>query len=239
MISRSTRVISASGSLATSSGIRRATQRPESRGPGTEGGRIQKFMLATYMRPEAEVESKTQEWFAVGVAPRHEKSVSQILDHKGYETFLPLYSRRHQYAGRAREFQVPLFPGYLFCRVDPAVRLPVLTTPGVRYFLGAGRVPIPIEEAEITALRRAVLAGVAMAPHAFWQTGQKGRIAAGPLAGVEGIVVDARKPLRLLLSVTLLQRSVLLEIDSDCVVAEDSGEATRPDVFCASRWGTS
>ena len=184
-------------------------------------------------------ESRPQEWFAIGVAPRHEKAVSQLLDHKGYETFLPLYSRRHQYERRAREFQLPLFPGYLFCRVDPAVRLPILTTPGVRHFLGAGRVPIPVEEAEITALQRAVLSGISMAPHAFWRIGQKGRIASGPLEGVEGIVMDTRKPLRLLLSVTLLQRSVILEIDADCVVAENSREATPPGDFCTTRWGTS
>jgi hypothetical protein len=56
-----------------------------------------------------------------------------------------------------------------------------------------------------------------MAPHPFWQTGQTGRIASGPLAGIEGIVINAKQPLRLILSVGLLRRSVLLEIDSDCV----------------------
>lgn len=160
-----------------------------------------------------------QKWFAVGVAPRHEKSVSRQLGQKGYETFVPLYSRRHEYARRVREFELPLFPGYLFCRIDPVVRLPILITPGVLRFIGAGRVPIAIDEDEIAALQAAVLAGIPMVPCAFWQSGQKGRISDGPLAGVEGIVVNARNPLRIVLSVGLLQRSVLLEIDSACVTA--------------------
>src|SRR5580700_2502477 len=72
-----------------------------------------------------------RKWFALSVTVRHEKVVSQLLQNKGFETFLPLYTRRHQYVRRVREFELPLFPGYLFCRTDPAVRLPILTTPGV------------------------------------------------------------------------------------------------------------
>jgi transcription antitermination factor NusG len=128
-----------------------------------------------------------------------------------------LYVRRHQYARRTREFELPLFPGYLFCHLDPAARLPILTTPGVLRLIGAGRTPIPVEDGEITALQRAVEAGVPMVPCPYWQTGQSGRINSGPLTGVEGIVVSARHPVRLVLSVSLLHRSVLLEIDSACV----------------------
>jgi transcription antitermination factor NusG len=158
-----------------------------------------------------------RKWFALSVNVRHEKTVSQLLHHKGLETFVPLYTRRHQYQRRRRSFDLPLFPGYVFCRSDPAVRLPILTTPGVLRMVGAGRMPIPVDNQEIELLQRAIAAGVSMNPHPFWQSGQKGRIAAGPLAGIHGIVVSAKPPVRLILSVSLLQRSVLLEIDSDCV----------------------
>src|SRR5437867_1146875 len=71
-----------------------------------------------------------RKWFALSVTARHEKIVSQLLCNKGFETFLPLYTRRHQYARRVRTFELPLFPGYLFCRSDFATRMPILTTPG-------------------------------------------------------------------------------------------------------------
>jgi transcription antitermination factor NusG len=160
----------------------------------------------------------TSKWFALGVTSRHEKIVSQLLRHKGYDTFLPSYVRRHQYGRRTREFELPLFPGYLFCRLDPFDRLPILTTPGVLRLIGAGRVPVPVADDEIMSLQKAVDARVSMVPHPYWQTGQKGRVSFGPLAGIEGIVMNARHPVRLILSVRLLQRSVLLEIDSDCIV---------------------
>jgi transcription antitermination factor NusG len=163
------------------------------------------------------VQGAPQKWFALGVMARHEKIVSQVLRYKGYDTFLPSYVRRHQYGRRTREFELPLFPGYLFCRLDPFDRLPILTTPGVLRLIGAGRVPVAVADDEILSLQKAVDVGVSMMPYPYWQTGQKGRISFGPLAGIEGIVMNARHPLRLVLSVRLLQRSVLLEIDSDCV----------------------
>jgi transcription antitermination factor NusG len=158
-------------------------------------------------------------WFALGVTARHEKTVTRMLEHKGYETFLPLQTRLHRYTSRVREFELPLFPGYLFCRFDPAVRLPVVSTPGVLQVVGAGPTPVSITENEIMSLRKAVEARIPMSPVPYWQTGQKIRITSGALAGIEGIVSDVRQPVRMVLSVTLLQRSVLLEIDADCVRA--------------------
>lgn len=161
-----------------------------------------------------------QRWFALGVMPRHEKTAARLLANKGYETFLPLYTRRHRYTSRIRSFELPLFPGYLFCRFDISARLPILTTPGVLQVVGAGRVPVPVSDDEVASIQKAMEARIPMAPFPYWQTGQKGRITSGPLAGVEGVVMSAKAPVRLVLSVTLLQRSVLLEIDSDCVSME-------------------
>jgi transcription antitermination factor NusG len=156
-------------------------------------------------------------WFALSVKNRHEKVVRQLLTNKGFETFLPLYTRRHQYARRAREFDLPLFPGYLFCRFDPTACLPIVTTPGVLRLVGFGRTPTPLDSVEIASIQRAIEAKVSVVPHPYWRSGQKVRIGSGALAGVEGVVVGDRPTLRLVLSVTLLQRSVSLEIDASRV----------------------
>jgi transcription antitermination factor NusG len=178
-------------------------------------------------------EQETRLWFALSVAPRHEKKVSFQLEQKGYETFLPVYLRQHQYGRRTQEFQLPLFPGYLFCRTDPNERLPVLTTPGVFQFLGAGKAPTPIADDEIGAIQIAARVGLRMEPHSFWEKGQKVRIAKGPLTGLQGIVADSNNPLRLVLSITLVQRSVLVELDGECVMA-DAGDAIREHRIAAA-----
>ena len=172
----------------------------------------------THIEPKIPLASEqVKKWFALSVIVRHEKVVSQLLRNKGFETFLPLYTRRHQYERRSREFDLPLFSGYVFCRSDPATRLPVLTTPGVIQIVGAGRVPVPVDDNEIWSLQRAAEAGVFMSPQTCWRSGQIGRIIAGPLTGIEGIVVKTKDSIRMILSVSLLQRSVLLEIDCECV----------------------
>jgi transcription termination/antitermination protein NusG len=163
------------------------------------------------------LENGARNWFAVRVLPRHEKMVNSVLGHKGFETFLPMYSRRHRYPSRARCFDLPLFPGYLFCRLHLAGRLPILTTPGVIQMVGAGRTPIAVDEQEIVALQRAVESHLPLTPVSGWQAGQRGRITDGPLAGLEGAIVRVKATVRLVLSVTLLQRSVCVEIDHDRV----------------------
>src|SRR5579871_3902177 len=91
----------------------------------------------------------SQQWYAVRVKSNREKVVSSSLAGKGYESFLPLYRSRRQWADRRIDIDIPLFSGYVFCRLDPAERLPVLTTPGVMVFVGFGKDPMPVEETEI------------------------------------------------------------------------------------------
>jgi transcription antitermination factor NusG len=160
------------------------------------------------------------EWFALAVKPRCSKAVARILEMKGYETLLPLYRKQHDYPTRSRSADLPLFPGYLFCRFDVRNRLPILITPGVTQILGIGNAPAPLCESEIFSLQTAMNAHLSIQPFPFFQTGQKVRISKGVLAGVEGIIMTSKQCLRLVISITLLQRSVLLEIDRDQVCVE-------------------
>ncbi len=159
-------------------------------------------------------------WYALRTKPRHEKVVSRNLSGKGYECFLPCWKKSARYLRRRAEWEIALFPGYLFCRFDPVLRLPVLTTPGVWGVVGAGRQPLPIDENELNSLRLGLRNGVSVRPLPFLYPGQTVRVDSGPLAGVEGVVVSTRKPMRVVVSISLLRRSVLLEIGGDCVSVE-------------------
>jgi transcription antitermination factor NusG len=156
-------------------------------------------------------------WFALQVRVRHEVAVSDHLHGKGYEWFLPLYKSRRRWSDRVKEVEAPLFPGYLFCRFDPQDRLPILKTPGVAQIVGYNHIPIPVDEHEIMAIRRLVASGVPNFPCAYLEVGSKVRIDTGALRGLEGILTDVKGKRRLVLSISLLQRSVAVEIDSDAV----------------------
>ena len=171
---------------------------------------------------EEESSAERREWFAIAVKPRHEKSVAQALGTKGYETFVPLYRHRNRHAVRLRDFELPLFPGYVFSRFELLKRLPVIITPGVIKILGVGPNPTPVDPIEIASLRKTLAKALSARTLPFLQTGSKVRICEGPLRGVQGIIVSVRGEPRIILSATLLQRSVIVEVDSSWLVAEGS-----------------
>lgn len=172
------------------------------------------------MTSDPAINKPAQQWFALAVKPRHDKAVARSLEAKGFETFVPLYRRRHQYAARYKDSELPLFPGYVFCRFDALFRLPILTTPGITQILGNGSYPLPVSETEISSLQTAIRAELPLQPFPFVEVGQKVRIEEGALAGVEGVVIKLKQSLRLVLSITLLQRSVLLEVDREQISAQ-------------------
>jgi transcription termination/antitermination protein NusG len=161
--------------------------------------------------------SPRPQWFALRVKSRFERMVAGAVRGKGFEEFLPLYSSRRRWSDRTKTVEVPLFPGYVFCRLYVEQRLPLLTIPGAMHLVGIGRMPIAIDDAEMAAVQAAVESGLGTEPWPFLNVGQRVQLEAGPLAGLEGILVQVRKQRRLVVSVSLLRRSVAVEIERDWV----------------------
>jgi transcription antitermination factor NusG len=152
-------------------------------------------------------------WFALRVRSHYENATVSALRGRGYEEFLPLYRSLRRWPSRTKMVELPLFPGYVFCRFDPTDRLPILTIPGVVNILGVGKVPAPVNTSELTAIRAIVASRLAAGPWPFVDVGERVLVVHGPLRGLEGIVVALKRNYRLVVSVTLLQRSVAVEID--------------------------
>jgi transcription antitermination factor NusG len=169
-----------------------------------------------------EINDNPGRWFAVRVKPRAEKMVATQVRYKGYDEFLPLYKDRRRWSDRFQWVELPLFPGYVFCRLTSESRLPILTIPGVINFVGIGKAPAAIDDAEIAAIQATTRSGMATEPWPFLSVGQRVRVAEGPLTGMEGLLVEARKRHRIIVSVSLLQRSMAVEIERDWVRPLDS-----------------
>jgi transcription antitermination factor NusG len=158
-------------------------------------------------------ENSHDPWYALWVRSRHEKSVLDILAGKGVETFLPVYRSRRRWSDRIQELDLPLIPGYVFCRFDVRDRMPILTTPGVVQIVGAGKTPEPVDEIEMQSLITAVESGVHLQLWPFLKVGQRVSIEEGPLRSLEGILVTTKGRDQLILSVSLLQRSIAVTVD--------------------------
>jgi len=158
-------------------------------------------------------------WFAVRVRPGEEKTSRLHLENRGYQCYLSASKYSGYREDRVKRMEVPLFPGYLFCRMNPHDRLTVLTTPGVIQIVGVGETAIPVDEDELTAIQRAENSGLPTMAWPYLRAGHLERVEQGPLCGLSGIVVRMRFRTKLVLSVHLLQRSVAVEIDRDWVPA--------------------
>jgi len=156
-------------------------------------------------------------WFALTVVPRKEKITAQVLRTRGFEDFLPLYSTSRRWSDRIKRIDQPLFPGYVFCRFNPNARPQVLKSPGVVSIAGFGKTPEPVHDSEIAALQTVCESGLDAIPYPTPKIGSRIRLHEGPLRGLEGILVEDKKT-RLVLSLTLLQRSVAVEIDREWAV---------------------
>jgi len=166
----------------------------------------------------------SEQWFALYVKPRTERQVAAILRTKGYEEFLPTREVR---TGGVSSHQ-PLFPGYMFCRVSHNVHGLIVTTPGVIRIVGFGGKPVPIDPEEISSLQIVVRSKV---PTSTWEglhPGDKVFINDGPLTGAVGVLTSIRAKQRLIITITMMMRTVAAEVEPDWVSAFNPVSERKP-----------
>lgn len=153
-------------------------------------------------------------WYAAYTCANHEKGVTQQLERRSVECFLPLYESVRRWKDRRVRLQLPLFPGYVFVRLALADRRRVLEIPSVVRLVSFDGHPTPLPVEEIETIRTCLARRQLMAPHRYVSCGQRVRLLSGPLEGLTGTVVRQKNRTRFVISLELLMRSVAVEIDS-------------------------
>ena len=159
-------------------------------------------------------------WFAIQVISKREKAVTAILEYKGYELFVPTYKVRKVWSDRIKTLETPLFPGYVFCRIQGVPSGLIPSTPGVIRIVGQGNKPMPIPDDEIHALQQMIENKIDLTPFPYLNLGDRVTISHGPLAGISGIAVTMKSRQKLIVSVALIMRSVMVEVDINDVSSE-------------------
>jgi transcription termination/antitermination protein NusG len=163
------------------------------------------------------VGASSRNWFAAYTNSHHEKRVAEHLAKRQIESFLPLYSAQRRWRNGCKVIlDLPLFPGYVFARIDRRERVRVLEVPGVLSLVGFGREPAPLPDHEIEALRSG-LGLRKIEPHPYLVIGKRVRIKAGALAGMEGVLVRKKNNFRVVLTLDMIMQSVAVEVDADDV----------------------
>ena len=167
------------------------------------------------VQPLAPRERAIPRWFAVLTMPRHEKSAVQHLGLRGIEHFLPVYQKISRWRNRQTvQVMLPLFPRYVFVQVDHTQYLSVLQTPGVVRIVGSRTEPTPVSDLEMQFLRSET-GKSKVEPYPDIAVGQRVCIKTGPMAGIEGILVRQQNGSRFVLTLSVIQQSVSIEVSAE------------------------
>ncbi len=168
------------------------------------------------------------QWYALHVRSRHEKVVAAQLEAKQQTVFLPLYQSRNQWRDRWKTVELPLFPGYVFCQIPPGRCSQVIATSGIIDVVRVGGKPAPVPPHEIEAVKLIAESRLAVEPYPSLAIGEAVMIRKGPLAGITGSLMEVRNNLRLVVSVEILCRSVLVHIERSWAVPLTARAAAAP-----------
>lgn len=162
-----------------------------------------------------EIATGNMKWYAIQTRPRHEKKVNFQLQTKGVEGYLPLVTEKHKWSDRSKIVHQPLFACYMFVHIPDSneLRMSVLSSEGVCWFVGDRGKGIPIPDKQIQDIQTVLGGSVPFTPYPFIRVGQRVRIHGGCLDGVEGILVAKDSEQSVVVSVELLRRSLAVHIN--------------------------
>jgi transcription antitermination factor NusG len=159
--------------------------------------------------------SSDRNWYAVFTVPQNEKSVVKHLNLREVESFLPTYETFRVWKNRQRmKIVLPLFPSYLFVRINRKERAKVLQSPGVLQIVGNGKEYVPLPDPEIEFLRTG-LCKERLEPCREFLIGEKVRIKRGVMQGLCGTLMRKASGWRFVLTLELINQHVAAQVDVD------------------------
>ncbi len=154
-------------------------------------------------------------WWVAHTKSRNEKALAHDLIALNIRYFLPMTWKVSRKSRRTVRSLLPLFAGYLFFCGSEVDRLELLRTNRA-----ANIIPVADQQRlvrELVQIEQALKVGAPLSPHDYMKRGQKCRVIAGPLMGLQGIVAETRGTIRLVLQVEMLGQAASVEIDSDMI----------------------
>ncbi len=195
--------------------------------------RPQLFSSVQSQRDRSQAAHFEPRWYAAYTYARHEKRVAEHLQRLGVESCLALYTATRQWSQRRAQVEMPLFPGYVFVRIPLAERVRVLSAPGVAYLVGTRGEPTPLADDEIGPLRDCLSRKLQVEPIAYLDTGSRVRVVAGPLSGLEGVIVRRDGDTRFVVSIDLIRRAIAINVEGLYLELIESNTTPALRAICA------
>ena len=159
--------------------------------------------------------STSEKWYALTTRYRFEKRVNEKLNHKGYESFLPLYEKISNWSDRKKKVKVPLFSCYVFIRLNLKYKIDILQTAGVLNFVSFENQPVPIPDNQINLVKNLISENREIKTIYKFVKGQKVKVIHGLLSGHEGFYSNSNNSSRLIFHLDSLNQTIAVEINAD------------------------
>jgi|SRR5687767_8803174 transcription antitermination factor NusG len=151
-------------------------------------------------------------WYVVYTRPKSERKVASSITDMGIESYLPMHRVVRQWSDRRKRIEVPLFPNYVFVRVTPLIRQSLYSIKEVVRFVSIEKRPVIVREKEIEAIQRVLGADTEVWTEEYFPEGAIVKVASGPFAGIEGVVVKKNNNSRLIIKVEGLMKAFSFNI---------------------------
>ncbi|CAM3873608.1 Transcription antitermination protein RfaH [Vibrio aerogenes CECT 7868] len=158
-------------------------------------------------------------WYAIYTRSHAEKKLSQRLNERGFDTFLPLSASTRNWSDRTKIIHEPLFKSYLFVCSDIHGLHLVKTLPGFAYFLRFGGYPVTIPQQQINRIRtvlKACESTTSIASH--YVKGDKVTVIKGPLKEMSGILTEIKGKQQVAIEVSQLNQSMLVSLPPTWII---------------------
>lgn len=170
------------------------------------------------VQPTLELEGGLR-WYALRTKPRKEPEVEKRLSNFRLEVFLPWLQSRRRVGTRYRWMLTPLFPGYLFCRLDVFVSGKAARyAPGVVDFVKFGNRIGEVRIDVIQGLRERCPNGIAQIQPRTYKAGEPVMVREGPFSGLEAVFErELKKSERVAILLEILGRQTRLVLSSEMI----------------------
>lgn len=156
-------------------------------------------------------------WHVIWTRSNCELLVTEQLQHKGYDVFLPMLTEWMKNEQSRYAIRTPMFRSYVFVyqAIGRHEYLDICKTRGVVTILGQRWDRLAsVEEEQIESIRLAVHSSLPCRPYPYLKAGDPVRILRGALANAEGVFVKSDESSGLfVVSIDLLQRSIAVQMD--------------------------
>jgi len=155
------------------------------------------------------------QWHVIYTRPRTERQIAKRLEEIGIETFLPFYKEVRKWSDRKKKIEVPLFPSYIFVKVDHVSKSKVFSVKNVVKFISIDGRPLVVREQEIINIKRILYDDLEVVPEDYFHEGMKVRITRGQFQGFEGVIEKKFNGTRLIVRICTLMKAYSFNISEN------------------------